>query len=394
MRRALILLVLAAALWTGAAPAHAARIVVFSTTSRYVEPASVAFNNPPCHEPARPKELSVNVMLPDGYDKGGRWPVLWLLHGHGDSYSAWAAPCNGDLLNVARGLPAVVVMPEAAQGWYADWWNGGERAAPAWERYHLDELLPLVEKRFRIRRGRRWHAIAGLSMGGEGAMYYAEQRPGYFGSVASFSGPLAIQRPEYANGGMDTQGQKFTDVFGPVDGFWATANNPAANAANLRHTRVYVTVGDGRGSFDELSNYFGTVAEADLHQHAEDFVAAARAAGVDVTYVPRDGVHDWPYWREHLAAAVRWGFFRPVVPAPLSWSVQTASQTGDAWGFRWVFDVAPSSLVVFARDGNRISATGSGTVVLRTPQGARFRATLPFEREIPRAPKRRPKRRR
>lgn len=370
--------------------------MTLTTTSKFVDPAKQQFNNPPCGGAERPNALRVNVLLPDGYDgsKSARWPVLYLLHGHGDSYDAWLAQCNGNLLETAKGFPGIIVMPEGARGWYANWWNDGKRAGPAWERYYLEELIPLIEKRFRIRKERRWRAIAGLSMGGEGAAYIAEQKPGYFGAVASFSGPLSIQRAEYANGGMDTQGEKFTQVFGPADGFYATAHNPMRNVANLKHTRVFVTVGNGIGTFDDLSNYFGMVAEADLRQHAEDFVAAARSAGVDTTYQPRDGVHDWPYWREHLQAAIAWNFFKPVPNAPTSWTLQTAAQTGDAWGFRFTFTDPPAGLVTFRREGGRIGASGSGTVKIKAPNGATFEATLPFERAIPPKPKAKRKKKR
>src|SRR3954449_12874757 len=194
--RALIAAALAVALLP-VAPAGAVRLVRFTTKSAYVNAKDprVPFNDVHRQGIPRPQTLPVNVMLPDGYDGKRRFPVLFLLHGHGDTYDSWADPHNGALLHLAAGLPAIVVMPEGGRGWYVNWWNGGRRGHPAWERYHLDELLPLVKKRFRIRGGRRWHAIAGLSMGGEGAMYYAEQRPGFFGSVASFSGPLSIQRP-------------------------------------------------------------------------------------------------------------------------------------------------------------------------------------------------------
>jgi len=134
-----------------AGPAHAARIVTLVTTSRFVDPATQQFNNPPPGAPARPPALRVNVFLPDGYDRGGRFPVLYLLHGHGDSYDSWANPQRGDVEDIASGFPGLIVMPEAAQGWYANWWNGGKRADPAWERYHLDELIPLLEKQFRVR---------------------------------------------------------------------------------------------------------------------------------------------------------------------------------------------------------------------------------------------------
>lgn len=367
-----------------AAPANADRIVTLTTKSRFVDPAQEKFNPPPKGEPARPKELRVNVFLPNGYDRGGKFPVLYLLHGHGDSYSSWANPNNGDLLNVARGFPGLIVMPEGAQGWYANWWNGGERKYPEWESYYLGELIPLVERSFHIRRGRQWHAIAGLSMGGEGAAYLAEQRPGYFGAVATFSGPLSIQRPEYANAGMDTQGQTFTDVFGPPSAFYATAHNPTANTVNLQHTRAYVTVGNGTGGIEDATNYFGQIAEADLARHAEDFVAAAQADKVDVTFVPRDGVHDWPYWRQHLKAAIDWGFFKPVPEKVYDWTFRTASQFGEAWGFRYRFVKAPEQVIAFKRAGDRISAEGAGSVAMRAPNGVRFRARLPFDRLIPR----------
>jgi S-formylglutathione hydrolase FrmB len=393
VRRAVVLGVLCAL--ACAVPASAEqRLVTLTTTSRYVDAAKEQFNQPPCGAPGPPNALRVNVLLPDGYRGSARrrWPVLYLLHGHGDSYDAWMAPCDGDLRALAKGFPGIVVMPEGAQGWYANWWDGGKRDR-GWESYYSDELIPLIAKRFRVLPARQDHAIAGLSMGGEGAVYFAEQLPGYFGSVASFSGPLSIQRPEYANGGMDTQGQKFADVFGPVGGFWATAHNPMANVANLKDTRVYVTVGNGVGSPDEATNYFGALAEADLSQHAQDFVTAARKAGVAVTYAPHGGIHAWKYWREDLSAALQWGFFKPVAGTAATWTEQTASQTGTAWGFRWRFAQPPSELITFKRSGNTIGATGSGTVTMTTPKGATFTAQLPFDRPIPAKPRRRKHRR-
>src|SRR3954470_18076634 len=214
MRRALVPL---AALVALALPASAlgARIETWTTTSRYVDPSKVQFNGPP-----RPKALRVNVFIPDGYDGKRDFPVLYLLHGHGDSYDDWAG--KGQVEQIAKDLGALIVMPEGARGWYTDWWNGGRRGAPAWERYHLDELIPLVERRLKIRPGRRWHAVVGLSMGGEGAMYYATQRPGYFGTAASFSGAISIQRGEWPTG-FDTQGENYSDVYG--DAFYATGHN-------------------------------------------------------------------------------------------------------------------------------------------------------------------------
>ena len=377
VRRALLSGLLA--LLAAAAPAQASQLVTWTTTSRYVDPAQQDFNGPP-----RPKALRVNVLLPDGYTPSRRWPVLYLLHGHGDAYDSWANPKNGDVARVAKGFPGIVVMPEGARGWYVNWWRGGRRAGPAWERHHLDELIPLVERRLPILRARRWRAIAGLSMGGEGALFYASQRPGYFGSAASFSGAISIQRPEWP-AGFDTQGERHDDVFGDpaAQRFYWSGHNPTALAGNLRWTRLYVTVGDGVAKPSEAQNVFGQVAELDLRQHAEDFTAAARKAGADVTYFPREGIHDWPYWREHLAAALRWGFFTPARESPADWTYETVAAKGDAWGWRFEFQRrAPDEVITFTRRGGILRGEGSGRVAIKPPRGRLFMVTLPFSRRI------------
>src|SRR3546814_7766171 len=77
-------------------------------------------------------------------------------------------------------------MPDGGVfGMYMDWWNGGRREGPAWASYHLDVLRQTIDDRYNIRPGRRWHAIGGISMGGQGALRYAALLPGYFGSVRS-----------------------------------------------------------------------------------------------------------------------------------------------------------------------------------------------------------------
>ncbi|MFL5912004.1 MAG: alpha/beta hydrolase [Gaiellaceae bacterium] len=377
MRRALGTIVLL--LLLGAAPARAAQLVTWDTTSRYVDPSHVTFNG------VQPG-LKVNVLLPDGFDPNRCHPVLYLLHGHGDAYDTWAKPDSGDVQEVAKGFPAIIVMPEGDHGWYVNWWNDGARS-PAWESYHLDELIPLVEQRLRICPGRSNRAIAGLSMGGEGAIYYAEQRPGYFGAAASFSGPLSIQRLEWPTG-FDTQGEHNRDVFGDPQAqkFYWEGHNPVALLKNLRYTRLFVTVGDGTPAPkpDELTNTFGQVAERDLRMHADDFVAAAHRLGdIDVTYHPRQGIHAWPYWRAHLADAIQWGFFRPVGETPAFWWFSTVETQSDAWGFHLAFAKPPEALETFHRHGRSLSATGSGTVTVTTPEGTRFTRALPFDVKLP-----------
>ena len=378
-----------------AAPAAAsgARIVTWSgpgvAESRFVDPAAAppgSYNEPP-GVAERPNALRADVLLPDGYAAHPRreYPVLYLLHGQGDAYDSWPNPANGDLLRTAAGFRGIIVMPEGDRGFYANWWNEGRRGDPAWERYHLDQLIPYAERHLRIREGRRWHAIAGLSMGGEGAMFYASQRPGYFGSAASFSGPLSIQRETYQQAFNAATGQRKEAIFGDPEAqeFYWRGHNPKALVENLAHTRVYVAAGDGTPNParpDELSNTFGQLAEAELRQHADEFVNAARGAGVEVTYRPHRGIHDWPYWRADLADAIDWGFFRPPPALDPHWTFATVSRTGRAWKLRYRFRRPPSEVIRFERIGPELEGRGSGRVVLR--RGRRFcpvALTLPFD---------------
>jgi S-formylglutathione hydrolase FrmB len=367
--------------WSGAAVAK----------SRFVDPAAApagSYNEPP-GVPDRPNALRVNVYLPPGFDPGSdrRYPVLYLLHGQGDAYDSWVNAANGDLLKTAAGFEGFIVMPEGDRGFYTNWWNGGLRGEPAWERYHLDQLIPAVERRLPIRSGRRWHAIAGLSMGGEGAMFYASQRPGYFGSAASFSGPLSIERPTYQGAFEAGTGQDREALFGDpaAQEFYWAGHNASKLVANLRSTRLYVSAGDGvanPASPGEVSNYFGQLAEAELGQQAAEFAAAAQDAGAEVTYVPHQGIHDWPYWRADLANAIAWGLFeRP--PAPHGqWRYDTVAQTAEAWGLRFRFAEPPGEVVTFERGGGVLEGRGSGEVLIRVRRGCRISEEMPFEAEL------------
>src|SRR4051812_22188648 len=133
------------------------------------------------------------VLLPDGYDPRKEYPLLVLLIGLSSHYSDWSDAGQGEIAKTAKGFPGIIVMPEGGDGWYADWWNGGKRGSPSWESYILDEVIPQIQDRYRIRPERRWHALAGVSMGGLGTAYLGGRLPGFFGSIAVFSGFVDTQ---------------------------------------------------------------------------------------------------------------------------------------------------------------------------------------------------------
>lgn len=378
------------ALLACAGPARAAEIVTIAVPSDHVDPATAVFNGP------QPDALRANVLLPDGYTPERRWPVLYLLHGIGDTHETWARDDRGRIAELAGGLGAIVVMPEAGRGFYTNWFNGGRRGDPGWERFYLDELIPLVEASFPVRRGRHHHAIAGLSMGGFGAAFLGGRRPDYFGSVAAFSGFVQHQRPEVEAGLQALGGPEYERIFGPQDGPYATGHNPTRLAANLAHTRVFVAAGNGIAEpgvqGGATAQTAGGAVEAGLRVQNEEFVAALRDAGVDVTYRPQGGVHDWPYWRRHLGQAIAWGLFGERADPPERWVHGTVAQTGRMWSLRFAFEDPPAGVVTFERDGDRLRAAaepaeGVGEVRIEDVlTGCGYDATVPFERALPRDP--------
>jgi S-formylglutathione hydrolase FrmB len=158
MRRALLSTAAVLGLWAGSA--HAGQLETVDLPARGGE--VVAQRDYPYAGPPKAK-----VLLPDGYDPAKRYPLVLLLHGRGSDHKWWVDYVKADA--VLKDLNAVVVMPEAAAGWYTDWWNGGSRGAPSWETYMLEQVLPQVLERYSIRAERRYHAIVGVSMGGMGA---------------------------------------------------------------------------------------------------------------------------------------------------------------------------------------------------------------------------------
>jgi S-formylglutathione hydrolase FrmB len=392
------------------APAPASTLETLTVPSSCVDPQRVTMSDPPAGKPSRPPALRVNVVLPDGYARGRRFPVLYLLHGLGGAYDYWLDASHGELGKAIEGLSAIVVMPEGGTtATYADSWNDGRRT-PCWEHYYVEELIPEMERRFRIRLGRRWHAIGGFSSGGLGALLYGARLPSYFGQLLSFSGVISTQRREFASPvvplavaavfaptKLASIGPFFwSDAFGatPAQDFYRAAHNPVALAPGLTASRIYVAHGGATPptcvdpvrpiEHCAVQEAIGGATEANLNgPWARDFVQAARAAGANVTYRPQRGGHFYTYSARFLAEAIRnWGVFEPVPTRPASWSYRTVSQEGRMWDLRFRFTTAPDVLETFIRDGDRLRGQGRGEVRLRTAAGCQLDATLPFDIDL------------
>lgn len=133
------------------------------------------------------RSMPYEVLLPEGYaDSDQRYPVLYLLHGwQGDETNYLKLT---SLAHTVAKYPLIVVMPRGNNSWYV---NSSTVPADRYADYIFCDLTAEIDKEFRTIASPQGRAIAGLSMGGYGAMLFSLQHPGAFSFVASLSGAFA-----------------------------------------------------------------------------------------------------------------------------------------------------------------------------------------------------------
>jgi S-formylglutathione hydrolase FrmB len=246
-------------------------------------------------------EVKVRLLLPAGFEPGAEadWPVLYLLHGAIDDYTSWTR--ETDVAELTADLPLLVVMPEAGRdGWYADWWNDGTGGAPMWETFHLVEVPELLERNWQAGEDR---VVAGVSMGGLGAMSYAGRHPELFQAAATFSGALHPVALDPVIAGFDFPPDLWGDRTAQA-GVWA-AHDPVELAPALAGIPLFVSYGTGApGPLDPAETKVDEL-EAIMAGMDRAFVARLAELGIPVTvdaYGP--GTHTWPYFERALHEAM------------------------------------------------------------------------------------------
>ena len=241
-------------------------------------------------------ERKFAVYLPPDYETSTRdYPVLYLLHGYTDDHTGWIQ--FGEVHHIAtkairegQATPMIIIMPDADTGTpgYTNVLSGKWN----YEDFFFKELLPHVEERFRIKKNKRFRAIAGLSMGGGGSFIYALRRPDLFSSAAPLSaslGPQSLEemkRYDYLGFDKTQYNQKDFDRY-------SKRNNPLElvdqmTLEKLNSVRWYIDCGDD----DYLYK-----ANSLMHIKMRD-------KGVKHEFRIRDGGHSWSYWRSALPSVL------------------------------------------------------------------------------------------
>ena len=199
------------------------------------------------------REMKYSIYLPKDYGTGESFPVLYLLHGYGDENNAWLD--KGNLFYTAReyekngGNPMIVVMPDGL----TDFYQG------RWENYMYDELMPEVETKYKFN-GKR--AVAGLSMGGYGSLYYW---------------------------------CKYSDMY-----CYAYAMSPAVDVNGTAR----LLVGKDKSTLPPLTIETGIQDQTTSLTSITEFHDYLVTEEIEHEFITRDGSHDWTFWQVCLPKAL------------------------------------------------------------------------------------------
>jgi len=230
------------------------------------------------------------IYLPPDYESSQRsYPVLYLLHGGGDDQTGWVQ--FGEVQNITdkaiaegKTTPMIIVMPDASTGrrGYFNDVNGNWR----YEDFFFQELMPYVEKTYRIKGEKRYRAVSGLSMGGGGSFMYALHHPELFSAACPLSaslGPLTIE---------DAKKNLARDNPNLPDSVIVKYYNSYSTIALINHladsvkksVRWYIDCGD-----DDFLSEGNSLAHIAMIKKE-----------IPHEFRIRDGAHNWTYWRASL----------------------------------------------------------------------------------------------
>ena len=226
---------------------------------------------------------SMTVILPQrttgqiGMTGGTAGGLLYLLHGLSDDHTIWLRRTSIERYAAPRGL--AVVMPAVHRSFYADELHGHRYWA-----FLSEELPELVSSFFRVDAGPAETYVAGLSMGGYGALKWALREPSRFAAAASMSGALDIAALSASPERADLFARVFGGTPGPDDDLLALL--AAADPATVPPLHVSCGTED--------------------HLYADNRTFVAAAGGFDVTVDFRPGEHEWGFWDEEIQRVLDW----------------------------------------------------------------------------------------
>jgi len=224
--------------------------------------------------PAMNKEVQVVIITPDVASgvHAAACPVIYLLHGYGGNARAWVS-LKPELPQIADEKGIIFVCPDGKNSWY---WDSPKDPSYRYETFVAKELVSYMDGNYKTIPSRKGRAIAGLSMGGHGAMWLSIRHKDVFGAAGSMSGGLDI-RPFPKNWQMSKQ---LGDQEANRD-LWEK-HTVINQLDNIQNGDLAIIIDCGLGDFFLQVN-------KDMHN-------ALVARKIDHDFILRPGAHNGPYW--------------------------------------------------------------------------------------------------
>lgn len=237
--------------------------------------------------------VKVNIYLPAEFDSNTtkKYPVVYLLHGFTDTYSAWVD--KGHLDQVADEMiqkgeipPMIIIMPNAGGPETRGTWNGYfNMEGWAYHDFFYLELMPTLEKKYRIIGDRANRAVSGLSMGGGGCTVYAQNHTDLFSSCYAMSAWLTSQDTQLDPNNRQTY---VTKAVHQNDAIKFVSNATNETIQKLRTVRWFIDIGDDDFLFDQDIQLYQTM----------------RSKRIPCELRVRNGGHTWQYWNTALRTSL------------------------------------------------------------------------------------------
>jgi len=263
--------------------------VAFISCSRHEEPpppdhprltSGVKMIDVTFHSASLNRDMPYRVVLPAQIAPGQKFPVVYLLHGGGGGFHDWSN-YSGVARYAEDGL--VLVMPEGNSSYYT---NSADHPQDRYEDYIVHDLIADVEQRFPVTAGRPNRAIAGVSMGGFGAVVLALKHPELFVFAGGMSPALDVPSRPFSIKRVG-QYRQHSSIFGPWGSHGRRASDPfvlARSAGPAQSPYIFLTCGDQEGLLATNKKFAELLRQ---RQFAYEFHTA-------------HGGHDWNQWDRNL----------------------------------------------------------------------------------------------
>lgn len=246
------------------------------------------------------KEVHYSIYLPADYSTSERaYPVTYLLHGYGDADDGWIQfgeinRLADEAIATGKIPPMIIVTPDGFKSFYI---NSGD-GKTNYEDFFIKELIPHIEKTYKVKAERRFRGIAGLSMGGYGSLLMSLKHPDLFVAAAPLSAAVWSDSDI-----INLDEGMYNTLFGNALGKGLKGNDRLTEAwlsnspfgiiekktkEELSKVRYWIDCGD---------DDFLTIGNAQLH-------IALIKKQVPHEFRMRDGAHNWTYWRTGVIDAL------------------------------------------------------------------------------------------